>query len=252
MSKLNGTVALVTGAARGLGADIARAVVAAGGKVVITDLRDELGTQVATELGDAAIYRHHDVTKAAEWAAVVDETVRHFGSLTGLVNNAVRNDMSPFDRLTEKDFREVFEVNELGCFLGMKAAIPAMRRAGHGSIVNVSSTAGMHPSGGTAYSASKWAIRGMSKVVANEMGPENIRVNSLHPGWMRTPATEHEPLDEVAKFLPLRQVGDTRDVAKSAVFLLSDEANLITGTEFLVDGGALLLGSVDMARSILS
>ena len=252
MNRLDEKVAIVTGAARGLGADVARAIVAAGGKVTITDLREELGRGVADELGDAAIFVRHDVTKAAGWETVIATTESHFGSITSLVNNAVLNDMSRFEDLTEDVFRAIFEVNELGCFLGMKAVIPAMRRARSGSIVNVSSTAGMHPSSGAAYGASKWAIRGMTKVVANELGPEGIRANSLHPGWMRTPATEFEPLDKIAEFLPLRKVGATPDVAKSVVFLLSDDANLITGAEFLVDGGALLLGSVDMARTLMS
>jgi 3alpha(or 20beta)-hydroxysteroid dehydrogenase len=134
----------------------------------------------------------------------------------------------------------------------MKAVLPAVRRSGAGSIVNISSTAGMHPSSGAAYGASKWAIRGLTKVVAAELGPEGIRVNSLHPGWMRTPATANEPLEKVAEFLPLRQIADTRDIAKSVIFLLSDDANLITGSEFLIDGGALLLGSVDMARKVMA
>lgn len=252
MNRLDDKVAIVTGAARGLGADVARAIVAAGGRVTITDLREDLGRELEVELGDAAIFVRQDVTKAAGWDKVIATTESHFGAVTSLVNNAVLNDMSRFEDITEDVFRAVFEVNELGCFLGMKAAIPAMRRARSGSIVNVSSTAGMHPSSGAAYGASKWAIRGMTKVVANELGPEGIRVNSLHPGWMRTPATEHEPLDKVAEFLPLRTVGRTQDVAKSVVFLLSDDANLITGAELLVDGGALLLGSVDMARTVMS
>ncbi len=249
MSRLDGKIVIVTGAARGLGADIARAVAGAGGKVTITDLREDMGQSVAQEIGESALFLHHDVTKSADWSAVVEATEQRFGRVTGLVNNAVRNDMSRFEDISEEVFRAVFEVNELGCFLGMKAVLPALRRSGAGSIVNISSTAGMHPSSGAAYGASKWAIRGMSKVVANELGPEGIRVNSLHPGWMRTPATENEPLDKVAAFLPLRQIADTRDIAKSVLFLLSDDSNLMTGTELLIDGGALLLGSVDMARA---
>ena len=252
MHRLDDRVAIVTGAARGLGADIARAIVAAGARVTLTDVREEMGQEVAAELGDAAMFIRQDVTRAVDWERAVLATEQRFGSVTSLVNNAVCNNMSRFEEITEQEFRAVFEVNELGCFLGMKAVIPAMRRAKSGSIVNVSSTAGMHPSSGAAYGASKWAIRGMTKVVAHELGPEGIRVNSLHPGWMRTPATQHEPFGEVARFLPLRQVAETRDIAKSPVFLLSDDANLITGTEFLIDGGALLLGSVDMARAVMS
>ena len=252
MSRMDGKVVIVTGAARGLGADIARAVAGAGGKVAMTDLREDMGQSIAQEIGESALFLHHDVSKSADWSVVVDATEQRFGRVTGLVNNAVRNDMSRFEDISEEVFRAVFEVNELGCFLGMKAVLPALRRSGAGSIVNISSTAGMHPSSGAAYGASKWAIRGMSKVVANELGPEGIRVNSLHPGWMRTPATENEPLDRVAAFLPLRQIADTRDIAKSVLFLLSDDSNLMTGAELLVDGGALLLGSVDMARAAMA
>ena len=244
--RLNGKTAIVTGASQGLGASIAADIVTEGGTVVICDIQVEQGRAVAKMLGAAASFRHLDVSKSADWAAVVAETETRFGPIDVLVNNAAMIELMSFDDITEAQFRAVFEVNELGCFLGMKAVAPSMRRAGGGSIINISSIAGLHSAGGLAYTASKFAIRGMTKTAAYFLGPDRIRVNSVHPGWMRTPQTEIAPLDWVSTLLPLRRIAEPGEVAKLVSFLASDDAAIITGSEYLVDGGAMLMGTLDI------
>ena len=244
--RLNGKTAIVTGAARGLGASIAADIVAEGGSVVLCDILEEQGRAVAESLGPNASFKRVDVSKSADWATLVAETEAALGPVDVLVNNAAIIELMSFDEITEEHFRSVFEVNELGCFLGMKAAVPSMRRASGGSIVNISSIAGLHSAGGLAYTASKFAIRGMTKSAAYHLGPDNIRVNSVHPGWMRTPQTEIAPLDWVSTLLPLRRIAEPGEVAKLVSFLASDDAAVITGSEYLVDGGAMLMGTLDI------
>jgi len=251
MSRLHGKVAIVTGAAQGLGASIARDMIAEGAQVILADVQDEAGEALARELGGSARFVHLDVRDRAGWQAAVSHAEAAFGALSILVNNAVKMEGQSFDDLTEQEFRDVFEVNELGCFLGMKAVIASMTGCGGGSIVNISSIAGMQPASGIAYASSKWAIRGMSKSVAHAVAARNIRVNSVHPGWMRTPSSEVAPLDQVAPLLPLKKIGDTAEVAKLITFLASDDASLITGSEYLIDGGALLMGNQDLILSVM-
>ena len=190
------------------------------------------------------------MTRAEDWAAAVSLAETNFGPVDILVNNAALIELKSFDEITEADFRAVFEVNELGCFLGIKAVVPSMKRAGSGSIINISSTAGLHSSGGLAYTASKFGIRGLSKAAAWHLGPSKIRVNSVHPGWMRTPQTEAAPLDWVSELLPLRRITETREVAKLVTFLASDDAAMITGSEYLHDGGSLLMGTLDIVAKM--
>ena len=244
--RLNGKTAIVTGAARGLGASIAADIVAEGGSVVIGDILEDEGRAVAESLGATARFRKVDVSNGAEWATLVTETEARLGPIDVLVNNAAIIELMSFDEIDETQFRRVFEVNELGCFLGMKAVVPSMRRAGGGSIVNISSIAGLHSAGGLGYTASKFAIRGMSKAAAWHLGPDKIRVNSVHPGWMRTPQTEVAPLDWVSTLLPLRRIAEPGEVAKLVSFLASDDAAIITGSEYLIDGGAMLMGTLDI------
>jgi 3alpha(or 20beta)-hydroxysteroid dehydrogenase len=244
--RLNGKTAIVTGAARGLGASIAQDIVAEGGRVLLCDILEAQGREVAARLGQSARFMTMDVTKAAQWEAAVREAEAHYGPVDILVNNAALIELMSFDEITEDVFRKVFEVNELGCFLGMKAAVPSMRRAGGGSIVNISSIAGLHSAGGLAYTASKFGIRGMSKSAAHHLGPDKIRVNSVHPGWMRTPQTEAAPLAWVSTLLPLREIAQPAQVAKLVSFLASDDATMITGSEYLIDGGAMLMGTLDI------
>jgi 3alpha(or 20beta)-hydroxysteroid dehydrogenase len=214
---------------------------------MLCDLLEEQGEATAKSIGDAAVFRRMDVTKADEWAEAAAAAESAFGSIDVLVNNAALIEQVDYDDVTEELFRACFEVNAMGSFLGMKAVVPAMRRVGKGSIVNISSTAGIHSSGGLAYGASKFAITGLTKHAAHMLGPEQIRVNSVHPGWMKTPQTEVVPREWVASLIPLRTIMDTAEVAKLVSFLASDDSSMITGSEHLIDAGALLMGARDIS-----
>jgi len=238
--RLDGKVALITGAARGQGEAEARLFVAEGARVVVTDMLDELGEKVAASLGDAAVYRHLDVSSEADWDAAVKLTRERFGRLDILVNNAgINGTWGPIESCTLENYRLVTDVNQLGPFLGMKAVIPSLRESGTGSIVNVSSVAGLHGIPGLiAYVASKFALRGMTKVAAMELGKHNIRVNSVHPGAVDTPMMPPE-VDRVqaAKGQPLERVGQPEELARMVLFLASEESSFCTGSEFIADGG---------------
>ena len=190
MDRLEGKVALITGGARGQGAEEARLFAAEGANVVLTDVLDEEGEAVAVEVGGD--YLHHDVTSEDEWAAVVARTVELYGGLDVLINNAGIYVATPLIGGNLDDYRRVIDVNQVGVFLGMREAAPAMIPRGGGSIVNISSIAGLRGGGGAfGYTASKWAVRGMTKAAAVALGPHNIRVNSIHPGLIDTaPASE--------------------------------------------------------------
>jgi 3alpha(or 20beta)-hydroxysteroid dehydrogenase len=239
--RLDGKVALITGAARGQGAVEARLFVAEGAKVVVADVLDAEGEAVAKELGDAARYLHLDVSQPDQWDAAVTATEEAFGRLDVLVNNAGILHFASIEKMSVEDYMRVVNVNQLGTFLGMKAVIPALRRAGGGSIVNISSIEGILAMGGTvAYASTKFAIRGMTKVAALELGRDGIRVNSVHPGTIRTPMTdEMGDITPIARIIPLRRVGESEDVASVVLFLASDDAGYCTGAEFVVDGGVL-------------
>jgi 3alpha(or 20beta)-hydroxysteroid dehydrogenase len=239
--RLGGKVALISGAARGQGAVEARLFVAEGARVVVADVLDAEGEAVAAELGDAGRYVHLDVSQPDEWQAAVAGAEQAFGRLDVLVNNAGILRFASIENMPVEDYMQVVHVNQLGTFLGMKAAIPALRRAGGGSIVNISSIEGILAMGGTiAYASTKFAIRGMTKVAALELGREGIRVNSVHPGTIRTPMTdEMGDITPIARIIPLRRVGESEDVASVVLFLASDDSGYCTGAEFVVDGGVL-------------
>jgi 3alpha(or 20beta)-hydroxysteroid dehydrogenase len=236
MGRVDGKVTLISGGARGMGAADARALVAEGGKVVIGDILDDEGKTLADELGEAARYVHLDVTDAEQWDAAVNVAVEAFGKLTSLVNNAGIVALGKIGKFDMDKFRNVIDVNLIGTFLGMQAVVEQLKEAGGGSIINVSSIEGLrgapmvHP-----YVASKWAVRGLAKSAAIELGPKNIRVNSIHPGFIRTPMTKHFPDDMVTA--PLRRPGQPEEVAAFVVFLVSDESSFSTGAEFVIDGG---------------
>lgn len=242
--QLAGKVAIITGAAGGQGAEEARLFVERGARVMLTDFNAELGQQTAAALGENARFHAHDVSKAADWDAVVAATVAEFGRIDILVNNAGILFLAPLEDTTEADLDRVVSVNVNGVFLGMKAVLPHLKDAGGGAIVNISSLAGINGQvAAVAYSASKWAVRGMTKSAALELGVHGIRVNSVHPGTIATPMTAaFMPADggaaEHFPFAALDRVGQTEDVAPLVAFLASDEAGYITGSEFLVDGGA--------------
>lgn len=246
MSRLDGKVAIITGAAQGMGASHARRFVAEGAKVVLTDLNEEAGSALAKELGDHALFVRHDVTSFAEWQNVIEQTKMKFGPATILVNNAgVLGPIAKTADLSEDAFEKVCAINQTAVYLGMKAVLPLMMEAKIGSIVNISSIAGIAANYGfpsVAYVGSKFAVRGMSKATAIEYGPDNIRVNSVHPGFIRTPmmveGTDENGGDAVA-MIPLGRIAEASEVTNLVLFLASDEASYITGAEHLVDAGML-------------
>ncbi|HVZ08017.1 SDR family NAD(P)-dependent oxidoreductase [Rhodopila sp.] len=242
MGRLNGKVILISGGARGQGAAEARLFVAEGARVVIGDVLERDGQALAEELGGAVFVRQ-DVTQEADWKAAVDAAAK-IGGLHGLVNNAGIYQPA---RLMDTDtalFERHMRVNQLGCFLGMQAVVPLMERSGGGSIVNISSVAGLRGSPGSlAYCATKWALRGMTKAAAIDLAPKKIRVNSVHPGpidtemlKVRTP----EQNDARVQLVPMKRMGTADEVANLVLFLLSDESGYITGAEVAIDGGATL------------
>lgn len=238
MGRVDDKVALISGGARGMGASHARLLVAEGAQVVIGDILDDDGKALADELGAAARYVHLDVTVPEGWKAAVGTAVDEFGKLNVLVNNAGIVNGSLLQQFDLAQWQRILEVNLTGTFLGMQAAADPMIAAGGGSIINVSSIEGLR---GTpwahGYVASKWAVRGLTKSVAMELAPRNIRVNSIHPGMIRTPMTENIPEDMVT--IPLGRAGDPVEVSTFVLFLASDESSYATGTEFVMDGGTV-------------
>lgn len=243
MKRFDGKVLLISGGARGQGAAEARMLVAEGAKVVIGDLREEEGRRLAAELGEAATFVHHDVTEETQWASAV-AVAESLGGLHGMVNNAgifiPRTLLETDQELFERHIR----VNQFGCFLGMKAVATAMERSGGGSIVNISSVAGLRGSPGAfAYSATKWALRGMTKAAAIDLAPRHIRVNSVHPGPIDTEMLKVRSDEENRRRVqevPLKRMGTPEEVARLVLYLLADESAYITGAEIAIDGGASL------------
>ncbi|HJR19304.1 MAG TPA: glucose 1-dehydrogenase [Actinomycetota bacterium] len=245
MGRLDGKVALISGGARGQGATAAKRVIAEGGKAAIGDILDDEGKALAQELGDAGLYVHLDVTKEEDWTSAVADTEQAFGRLDILLNNAGILRFGKLTDMTLDEYMQVINVNQVGVFLGMKTVTPAMKRAGGGSIINISSVEGLRGLPRlTAYTASKFAVRGMSKAAAVELGRHKIRVNSIHPGFIDTPMTRAQGLEgiDVDKLfeagVPMRRAGTPDDIVHMFVFLASDESTYCTGAEFIVDGGA--------------
>ena len=243
MGRADGKVVLISGAARGQGEAEARLLVREDARVVIGDVLDERGEQLAAELGSCAFHQHLDVRRPEDWQRCVAAAEHRFGRLDALVNNAGISRAGAIEAMPLDAYLEVVNVNQIGCFLGMQAAIPALRRAGGGSIVNTSSIAGLRGVAGmAAYCASKFAIRGMTKVAALELGHAGIRVNSVHPGTIDTPMVsgpEFEQVDKAAYFAkqPIPRIGRPDEIASLVLYLISDESSFATGSEFVVDGG---------------
>jgi 3alpha(or 20beta)-hydroxysteroid dehydrogenase len=245
MGRLKDKVAIVTGGARGMGAATVRLFAQEAAKVVIADVLDADGEKLALELKDNARFVHHDVTDEASWHALLEKTIAGFGTVDILVNNAGILLFKTLADTSKDDFERVTGVNLTGSFLGLKIIGAHMLAQGHGSIVNISSADGMKGANGLgAYCASKWGIRGLTKVAAMEYGHKGVRVNSVHPGGIDTAMGNPyaEPKAEVNKrygMVPLQRVGDPIEVAQASLFLASDESSYLCGAEIAVDGGML-------------
>jgi 3alpha(or 20beta)-hydroxysteroid dehydrogenase len=237
MGRVDGKVVLVSGGARGMGASHAEVLVREGARVVIGDVLDEAGQQVAHELGASAHFEHLDVTNPDHWDAVVALAVRKFGRLDALVNNAGIGKGGPLRGSSLADWQQVIDVNLTGAYLGMRAVVEPMIDAGAGSIVNISSVQGLAGVAHShAYVASKFGLRGITKSAAVELAPHNIRVNSIHPGLVHTPMSAGVTQDAMTP-IPMRRGAAPGEVSTFVLFLLSDESAYATGAEFVVDGG---------------
>lgn len=244
MSRLNGKVAIITGGSQGMGESHVRTFVAEGARVVFTDLNEEKGQKIADDLGENALFIKQDVTSVEDWKKVVSEAESKFGPVNVLVNNAgILGPIKTITEISEEEYLKVIEINQNGVFYGMKYTIPSMQKAGIGSIINISSIAGIvaipgYPS--LAYMGSKFAVRGLTKAAAVEYGKENIRANSVHPGYIKTPMMV-EATDEdgsgAADAIPLGRMADAKEVSDLVIFLASDESSFLTGTEQIIDGG---------------
>ncbi|MGH3251524.1 MAG: SDR family NAD(P)-dependent oxidoreductase [Trebonia sp.] len=231
-------VALVTGGARGNGAAQCRALVGAGARVLVTDVLDTEGETLAKDLGDRAAYQHLDVTREGDWQAAVAAAGERFGLVTVLVNNAGIPGGGIIEETTLEDWNRVLGVDLTGTFLGMKHVAPSMKSAGSGSIVNISSVQGLRGSAFVyAYVAAKWGVRGMTKSAAIEFAAHNIRVNTVAPGFFDTPMMAGQDATDLE--IPMRRAGDPAELAKTVVFLASDDSSYTTGAEIVVDGGLL-------------
>ena len=245
MGRLDGKVALITGAARGQGEAEARLFAAEGARVMLGDVLDDDGEVVAKELGERAAYLHHDVTSEADWEGIVNATIARFGRVDVLINNAGVFRLQGMTATSLDEYMRIVTINQVGTFLGMKAVATPMIGQGSGSIVNISSIAGLVGSAGTvAYTASKFAVRGMTKVAAVELAPFGVRVNSVHPGFIDTAMLRDDvgladpALRQAAgERIPNGRLAAAEDVAKLVLYLASDDSAYSTGSEFVVDGG---------------
>lgn len=234
MGRLDDKVCVITGGARGQGAAEAARFVGEGATVYITDVRVEAGEKTAADTG--ATFVEHDVADAEQWEALVRRVVDDCGRLDVLVNNAGRFRPVPSVETSLELWDRTVAVNQTGVFLGIRAVAPQMQAQGGGSIVNISSIAGLRANRAFAYSATKWAVRGMTKCAALELGPYGIRVNSVHPGIIDTEMIAGLALDKAAETVPLRRIGSAGDVADLVLWLASDESSFVSGAEVAIDG----------------
>lgn len=243
MGRLQDKVAVITGAARGMGAETARLFAQEGAAVVITDVLAEEGEALAKEIGDKAIFVRLDVRNEDDWRKVADEAVNRFGRVDILVNNAAIVHFCGMEDLVKEDLERVLGINVIGPMLGIKTIGPIMKRQGKGVITNISSIDGLRGCNGlSAYTASKWAVRGMTKSAALEYGPFGVRVNSIHPGGVDTAmgnpgGRKSDELNKDYTAVPLQRIGLPEEIARASLFLASDEASYVAGAELAVDGG---------------
>lgn len=242
MGRLDGKVAIITGGAGGMGKMHGKYFVREGAKVVVADLESSDGQKVAEELGDDAIFVAFDVTSEDSWEELVKKSEETFGPVSILVNNAGIVLQNPIESTSLEEYRKTIHVNQDGVFLGMKHVLPSMKKVDNGSIINISSIAGIVGGAGSlAYTASKFAVRGMTKTAAAEFAEYGIRVNSIHPGVIRTPMTEQEGVkemvQEMVKDIPLKRIAEPEEISNLVLYLASDESSYSTGSEFVADGG---------------
>jgi 3alpha(or 20beta)-hydroxysteroid dehydrogenase len=241
MSDLDGQVAIITGAARGQGEAEARLLAANGARVVLTDILSAQGAAVAADIGDAALFLTQDVSSAEGWQEVVAATVETFGGIDILVNNAAISRPLKLEATEPEMYDLIYRVNQLSVYLGMRAVIEPMKSRGGGSIINISSVAGLRGTSTLfAYTATKWAMRGMSKSAALELARYKIRVNTICPGVIDTPINDDNParMNEVlVKTTPMRRMGEPNEIAEAVLFLASPRASFVTGADFAIDGG---------------
>lgn len=240
MTRLMDKVAIITGGARGMGESHVRRFVEEGAKVVFTDINEEVGEKLASELGDSTLFMKHDVTDEAGWQEVIEKAEAAFGPVNVLVNNAgISMSKSIFDMSVE-DYKKIIDINQVSVFLGIKAVLPSMQKAEGGSIVNISSMNGI-VGGAVGYTDSKFAVRGLTKAAALQVGHLGIRVNSVHPGVIETPmVTEGDAVEQIiefAKHTPMRRMAQSKEVTNMVLFLASSESSYSTGSEFIIDGG---------------
>ena len=240
MTKLLDKVAIVTGGARGMGESHVRRFVEEGAKVVFTDINEEVGEQLSAELGDNALFVKHDVTDEAGWQEVVEKTESAFGPVNVLVNNAGISMSKSIADMSVEEYKKIIDINQVSVFIGIKAVLPSMQKAEGGSIVNISSMNGI-VGGAVGYTDSKFAVRGLTKAAALQVGHLGIRVNSVHPGVIETPMVTEgdavEQIKEFAKHIPMRRMAQSEEVTNMVLFLASEESSYSTGSEFIIDGG---------------
>lgn len=239
MGRLENKVAIITGGAGGMGETHAKRFIEEGAKVVIADLENSAGEKLAGELGDNALFVPTDVASENSWKNLVDTTIAHFSQIDILVSNAGILKPALVEDTSLEDFKKILDINLVGVFLGMKYVVPHMKERQTGSIINVSSIAGLvgTAEGGVAYGASKFGIRGLTKTVALEVAEYGVRVNSVHPGVIRTPMTEGGVTDESFANIPAKRLAEPEEVTNLVLYLASDEASYSNGSEFVVDGG---------------
>ncbi|MEX5695786.1 glucose 1-dehydrogenase [Staphylococcus cohnii species complex 1659] len=244
MGKLQDKVVIITGGAQGMGKLHAKKAIAEGAKVVITDINDELGQKTANSLGDDVLFIKHDVSKETDWNHVIQEVMNKWNRIDVLVNNAGITYNKTIDQISLEDYMKIVNINQVSVFLGIKTVSKIMKNQKQGSIINISSMNGL-VGGAIGYTDTKFAVRGMTKAAAKELSPYNIRVNSVHPGVIKTQMLEQddvkEAVKEFEKTIPMRRVAQPEEVSNLVCFLGSDDASYSTGSEFVIDGGITAL-----------
>lgn len=242
MERLAGKVAVITGGAGGMGSAHVKRFIKEGAKVVIADLAVSNGANLAKELGNHALFIELDVTSEANWISLVEQTEKAFGPIDILVNNAGYISINAIENLSYDEYKKTIAINQDSIFLGMKHVYPSMKKTKNGSIVNISSASGI--AGGanhSAYIAAKFAVRGLTKAAAAEFVADNIRVNSVHPGSIRTPMTDQESNRDIVKAMiadvPMKRLAESEEITNSVLYLASDESSFSTAAEFIADGG---------------